>query len=139
MPELAGADPSDADSACGRVRALLRADRWREAVADARRFSASRPSDPRLQAALGEALYRAGSLSEARAVLEPQARLSAPPPRALMALGMLRVAEGREDEAAGFLDRALALAPDDRDVLFLAAGAARPERKPSSVWSRTSP
>ena len=41
-----------------------------------------------------------------------------------MALGMLRVAEGREDDATGFLDRALALAPDDRDVLFLAAGAA---------------
>jgi hypothetical protein len=51
-------------------------------------------------------------------------RQATPPARALMTLGLARVAEGSEDEGARLLDRALALAPEDRDVVRESAGAA---------------
>src|SRR5262249_53098947 len=118
------ADPKDEAAMDGRVRALILAGRWSQALEEARRFAAASPKAPPRASALGEALYRAGRIPEASSVLTPVAAAENPPPRALMTLGLVRVAEGNEDEGARLLDRALALAPEDRDVLREAAGAA---------------
>ena len=74
--------------------------------------------------ALGEALYRAGLIPEAARTLEPIAAVASPPARALLFLGLSRAAEGRDAEAAELLARASSSDPDDRDILFRAAGAA---------------
>src|SRR5207249_653620 len=122
--EILADDPSDTASMEGRVRALIAAGSWRSALEEARGFASARPADFSLQAALGEALYRAGRLDEARSVLEPVAAADSPAPRALLALGLVREAEGREEEGNRLLERAVSLVPEDREILFWSAGAA---------------
>lgn len=105
------------------VRDLLAEDRWEEALALAREEFAS--EDGESGAVLGEALFRSGELVEAAAVLAAVLDRHDPPPlRALVQLGLLRVAEGRGREGTELLARALKAAPDDPYVLFRAAGAA---------------
>jgi tetratricopeptide (TPR) repeat protein len=123
--EALAADPGDELAMEGRVRALIDSGRWTEALADARRFAAAKPRSAPAASALGAALLRAGRIPEASAALTPLAATEKPPARALMTLGLVRVAEGNEDEGAGLLDRALALAPEDRDVIRESAGAAQ--------------
>ncbi len=98
-------------------------DRWKEALALAReQFD---PGDAGSASDLGETLFRAGELVEASAVLSRIAEGNDPPPlRALVQLGLLRLAEGRGREGAELLQSALLQAPDDPYVLFRAAGAA---------------
>lgn len=122
--EALAADGGDEVAIEGRVRALLRAGRWRQGLDEAKRHAAARPGSALVTTALGQAFFRGGLLREAAACLSPVASGPAPPARALMTLGLVRVAEGNEDEGAGLLDRALALAPEDRDVILEAAGAA---------------
>jgi len=55
--ELAAANP-------GHVRDLIEADRWREAVEEARALALSAPDDLDARACLGESLYRAGRIDE---------------------------------------------------------------------------
>lgn len=104
------------------VRESIRKDDWKGALVEARRLAAERPDDPEAATVLGEALYRAGRLGEVGAVLAPIAAREDAPARALATLAALRDAEGRADEAAALGDRALAAAPDDRDVLHRVAG-----------------
>lgn len=123
-PVPAAADPGPA----GAVRDLLVEDRWKEALELAR--ESVDPGDPESSTALGEALFRAGELVEASAVLSGIVeRNESPPLRALVQLGILRLAEGNGREGTVLLKTALELAPDDPYVLFRAAGAAggRPE------------
>ena len=134
--EALAANPEEAVSLEGRVRALIAIGRWRQALEEARRFAAAHPGAGIAQSALGEALYRAGALGEARATLEPLAASPSPPPRALMTLGLVRVAEGREDEGAKLMDRALSLAPEDRDVVLSAAGAAPSRARAGELLER---
>ena len=61
-PEAAPAD---------RVRELLEQEAWVEALELARAGYARTPEDPETVAALGEALFRAGRLAEADALLTP--------------------------------------------------------------------
>jgi hypothetical protein len=103
------------------VRALIEKDAWREALDAAKAYAAASPNDPEARSALGEALYRAGRIAEAGTTLAPLAGGDAPPPRALATLGLVRAAEGRNEEAGTLLDRAVALAPEDRFVLYHAA------------------
>jgi len=134
---VAEADPEDASSRAGRVRCLLALDRWREALAEATRFSAQLPSSPVVATVLGEALLRAGRFEEADAVLSPVVSALRLPDRggvpgatlarALLALGRLRAAEGSAPVAYEYLNRAAALAPDDPTVVYESAGAA-PDR-----------
>lgn len=105
------------------VRALIEKDAWREALDAATAHAAASPNDPDARSALGEALYRAGRIDEAGTTLAPLAGGDAPPPRALATLGLVRAAEGKNEEAGTLLDRAVALAPDDRFVLYHAASA----------------
>jgi hypothetical protein len=53
-----------------------------------------------------------------------------------MTLGLVRVAEGNEDEGARLLDRALALAPEDRDVIRESAGAAETRAEAAARLAR---
>jgi tetratricopeptide (TPR) repeat protein len=116
-------DPNDFEAIDGRVRSLLRLQRWQTALEEARRYAGVHPGAPVVRAVLGEALFRAGRLSEVeRAVGEIAAREDAPA-RALVVLGRLRTAEGREDEAIELMARAVAASPDDRDVLYWASGS----------------
>jgi tetratricopeptide (TPR) repeat protein len=121
---LLEADPADDASRAGRVRALLALDRWREALGEARRFANETPGSDEVKAALGEALFRAGLLEEVGRLLPPLADAENPSARALMVLGRLRNAEGRGGEARSLLNRALSIAPGDRDVVYRAAPAA---------------
>lgn len=116
--------PLDATAAAGRVRSLIAADLWREAVEEGRAFVERLGRAPDVLASLGEALYRAGRLREAEDLLAPLAASPEPPARALLTLGLVRAARGLDDEASELIDRAVSAAPEDRHVLFWAAGAA---------------
>jgi hypothetical protein len=119
---FSGPAPAGAEQAAS-VRDLLSEDRWEEALALARE-QADR-SDAEASTALGEALFRAGRLVEASDVLSRVVEDHDPPPvRALVQLGMLRLAEGRGREGSDLLNTAMQLAPEDPYVLFRAAGAA---------------
>ncbi len=122
--ELLEADPADGAAIAGRVRALHAQGSWREALEEARRRASGETIAPEARAALGEALFRAARIREAASVLEPLAKLSPTPPRALLVLARLRAAEGRDDEALALFERALAVGSEDRDVLFWSSGAA---------------
>jgi hypothetical protein len=113
-------DASDVAAMAGRVRALLALQQWREALGEAERYRERHPADGGLRAALGEALFRAGELERIDPLLDGAAD---PTPRALLVLGRLREAQGRAGEAVELMGRAAAAAPDDRDVLYWAAGS----------------
>jgi predicted aspartyl protease len=84
----------------------------------------TRAGDADVVTALGEALFRAGLIPEAARTLEPLVPVDSPPARALLFLGLTRAAEGRDADAAELLSKAASSDPEDRDVLFRAAGAA---------------
>jgi predicted aspartyl protease len=104
------------------VRALLGEDRWRPALERARALEEDWPGHPEAVAALGEALFRAGEIeraSERLAVLESEPDA---PARGLVALGLVRSAEGDHAAARTLMGRALEKAPEDPYVLYSAAG-----------------
>ncbi len=112
-----------ADPRVVKVRDLLAQDRWRDSLAEARAWAKEAPEDAQALCALGEALYRAGRIGDAGAVLTPLAVRSAPPSRALLTLGLVRKAEGREEEATSLVERAVRADPRDRHIAFWAADA----------------
>ena len=108
----------------------------------ARRGARARASstDPDADAALGEALYRAGRIDEAGDALQPSAAADDAPARALAQLGLVRAAQGKNGEAAALMERAIAKAPKDPWVAYRAAGAAAHararQRAPPSLHRR---
>ncbi len=123
-PPSPAPSPSFPPSPAAQVRALLRDDRWTEALAIAREAHAKAPDDLDVTAALGEALYRASEFEEASSLLAPLGANDAAPPRGRVALALLRIAEGNEHEGISILNKAYAAAPDDLEVLYRAANAA---------------
>jgi tetratricopeptide (TPR) repeat protein len=115
-------DPEDSVAIEGRIRSLLRLQRWRSALEESRRHAAALPERPRVQSVFAETLFRAGRLEEVEQVVGVIAARENPPARALAILGRLRGAEGREGDAVALMARAVAAAPDDRDVLYWASG-----------------
>jgi hypothetical protein len=115
-----GAPGLDAAAA---VRAGLAADRWEQALVEAERAMAADPG-PDVRAALGEALYRAGRLRQAAEVLDPLEALPGVTARGHLALGRLRVAQGRDTDGIAHLEAALQARPDDPEIVLAAAGAA---------------
>jgi tetratricopeptide (TPR) repeat protein len=111
------------------VRAHLTRDEWQQALALARRDQADSDDRADTAAALGESLFRAGQLEEVAGVLEPLLESEDVPARALITLARLYHARGRHDEVEGLLDAAVAGAPADAELLYLAgdlaAGRAR--------------
>lgn len=105
------------------VRQLIASDSWREALAMARTLVAD-TKEPEAGTALGEALYRAGRIAEADDILSPIAAADDAPARALAQLGLVRAAQGRNDDAAKLMDRAVDRAPKDPWVIYRASGAA---------------
>lgn len=89
----------------------LSVDHAREAV----QFSPP-PKKPRAQAALGEALFRAGRLDEAAEVLDEALALDTPhAARAWRALSAVRQGQGDAGAARAAAEKALALRPESRD------------------------
>lgn len=117
------ADPGDAAAMDGRVRALLRMQRWQPALEEARRYADARTDAPRVRAVLGQALFRAGRLAEVEQAIGEIAARDDAPARALVVLGRLRAAEGRDEQAIELMARAVAADPGDRDVLYWASGS----------------
>jgi hypothetical protein len=95
----------------------VRRSRWRV-------VSLGKPRPPRTETVLGQALYRAGRIEDADAALSPLVAAGDAPARALAQLSLVRAAQGRGDEAATWMERALARAPDDPWVIYRAAGTA---------------
>lgn len=117
-----GAAPSRAgEDAAGRIRELLAADRWVEALDEARARHAEQPESAELATVLAEALFRAGEFESVEPLLEGLVEADNAPARALVTLGRLRAAQARRGEAGTLAERAVAAAPDDRGVLFWAA------------------
>jgi protein O-mannosyl-transferase len=77
---------------------------------------AKRPDDPRSKIAYGEALARAGRLTEAEAQLKRAVALATANPTAHVRLGSVLAKQGKYDAAVGQLLAALALRPDDVDA-----------------------
>lgn len=101
-----------------------------QAVAYLERAAAAEPASPHRQAALGEALIAAARYDEAEACLRPLVVVEPGfvPGHVLLAR-LLRVL-GRFDDSLDSLTRALAVAPDDPEVLIALAehhGAALPD------------
>ncbi len=111
-----------------KVRELIAADRVDSALELARSLAAE-ADDADTITALGEALYRAGSIDEAGASLAPLAAKDDAPARALAELGLVRAAQGKDDEARALMERAVAAAPADPWVAFRAAGTAASRAK----------
>jgi len=133
-PHVAEVDPVDRQVA--EIRGLLARNVWREALTLAREAVSAAPTDARLGAVLAEGLFRAGELEEAEAILGPIAEDPAAPPRALVTLGRLHSARGRTDLAEPLLDRAVAAAPDDREVLFWAGDLANRRERAIALLKR---
>jgi hypothetical protein len=108
----------------GHVRELIEKDQWKEALAEARALVAETPG-PDASAALGEALYRAGLIDDAGQALTPFAASDEGPARAIAQLGLVRAAQGRDEEAVALMERAVSKAPRDPWVVYRASGAAR--------------
>lgn len=116
-------EPGDAAAVEGRVLALLALDRWEDALTESALHHARLDGDARVAAVHAEALFRAGELELAEALLVELERAAAAAPRALTVLGLLHSARGRSADAVDLMNRAVAAAPDDPDVLFRAAEA----------------
>lgn len=116
-PEAPGPTPAE-------VRRDVAAGRFDAALAEAWSVRAAHPDDRDAVTALGEALYGVGRIDEAADLLAPLVAAADPPGRALAQLGLARAAQGREAEAGTLLQRAARRSPDDRWVLFNAAGGA---------------
>ncbi len=106
------------------ARALLERESWREALAAARALANAAPHDPEAIGVLGEALYRAGRIDEAGRTLAPLVGAGAANARALLTLGLVRNAEGNDEEASTLVERAVEADPGDRRVAFWASTAA---------------
>ncbi len=116
-------DALDVRAIEGRGLSLLAAQRWRAALAEARQHHERLPDDSRVRSLLGQALFRAGRLDEIGPLLERDASRENAPARTLLVLGRLRLAEGREEQAIRLMERAVAAAPEDRELLYWAGGA----------------
>lgn len=121
---LAGPAPPDGPAdAAATIRERLERDAWDDALGLARESARRWPDDADVGAAFGEALWRAGEIEAAEARLAALCADRDPPARAMVVLGLIRSAQARHDEAAEWMDRALARAPDDRYVRYWTAGA----------------
>lgn len=114
-------NPADDAAAAGEVEALLALGRFDDALERSTLQRAAFDSSPRVRAAHGSALLRAGRLMEAHAVLAVLETDPHPPPRGLIALARLRAARGLHEEAADLAARALERGDVDPLVLFWAA------------------
>lgn len=121
-----------AASSAEQIRGLIDQDRWKEAV-DAATTLAREAPGPDAAGVLGEALYRAGRIDEAGEALAPVASGENAPARVLAQLGLIRAAQGKDEEAAALLGRAAATAPDDPWVLWRAAGGAATRAKATEL------
>lgn len=111
-------------ASAGHVRELIAKDQWKDALVEARALAAD-SQDPDAKTALAEALYRAGLIDEAGDALSPVVAAADAPARAVAQLGLVRAAQGRDDDALTLMERAATAAPRDPWVVYRASGATR--------------
>lgn len=107
-----------------------RGNRPERAVEHLERAAAAEPPNPQRQVALGDALIAAGRYDEAEACLRPLVVVEPGFVAGHVLLARLLRVLGRFDDSLDSLTQALALAPDDPDVLIALAehhGAALPD------------
>lgn len=136
-PEEDAAPPRDGTPSPGpttgdllaEARALLdEEDDFEAALAKARALATARPADARVQALLGDALYRRGDFEEAEAAYRRGVTLDDGCAAAHYGVGRILRTVGRYGDAAGFFHRAAALEPEDpKYVRTLANHLARRE------------
>ncbi|WP_181373381.1 XrtA/PEP-CTERM system TPR-repeat protein PrsT [Massilia glaciei] len=90
----------------------------------------SGPGRPALLALRGNAVLGQPDIGRARALFEQALALDAASSDALLGLARIAAAEGRTDEAAGLIARALAASPADRDCLRFKGDLLRLQGKP---------
>jgi len=119
---LPAVQPREDVAAAGEIEALVALGRFEDALEHAAARGDNFESSPALRGAVGGALFRAGRLDAAEAMLAPLANEPEASARGLIALARLRAAAGRHDEAASLGARALERGGnDDPWVLFWAA------------------
>ncbi|MBI4519291.1 MAG: tetratricopeptide repeat protein [Gemmatimonadetes bacterium] len=132
-------DPQDAAAHAGRGQVLLRTDRHADAVEAFRRAVALGGGNAEVRSALGAALIRLGDRDQGRREIEISGRLHAETiaegrrqfeSNALRRQAAQSLAAGRDQEAIGLFEKAVALAPEDsrsyRDLGVALLQAARP-------------
>ena len=92
---------------------LMNRGRIEEAAQALRRLLASDPGNFFLRSQLASALIRLGQHAEAMDTLRPLLEAPRVPPQILYKLGVCALRLGRREEAAGFMARAVELAPDE--------------------------
>lgn len=120
--------PRPVEQEAERVRSLLVADEWPEALERGRALFREHPDDPRARAVLGRALFRAGRLAECAEVVEPLAGREDSPAEGLVVLARLASARGHGARAAELVERAVGRAPGDPETLYW-AGDLHPDRE----------
>jgi Tfp pilus assembly protein PilF len=128
--------PEDERALGGRIEAWIDADRWTEALEEARRLGERGRSSGRLASAVGSALYRAGLLEEASELLASHATANDLTPRGWTVLGLLRLAEGRSAEAVERMAGALAADSEDARIVLRAAEVATTRAEAASRLTR---
>jgi hypothetical protein len=117
-----------------RVRALLRLDRWDEALAEAEALARRTPDDSDANGLLALALLRAGRPEEAQAAAK---RAGEGGFWALLAKAtLLSVWDDKDEEAAPLVKKALALRRDEPEGWWLAAQTSQSEAEARTALAR---
>ena len=122
--------PATVASRSNLVRALLRAGRTKEGLAQAEELSAQNRDDVQVHFTLGVLLASEKQYQAAELELEKASALRPETPEILYSLGQLHLHSGEPAKAELELERALRLQPDSPDVLYLLGQAYTDQSRP---------
>ncbi len=114
--------------------ALIRCERWDEAIRHLELGLAEVPGHPGCLCALGWTLYQMGDREEGRRLLEQAARENPQYPPAHLDLGLIHAAEGRWESSEAHLSRAVSTAPHDPEIGELLEAVR--ENRARAAWER---
>lgn len=116
LERLVGLDGSDPHQRLLLADALIRAERWEEALSQLDAGLAGEPDHPGCLCAMGWTLYQTGEKEEGRALLERALEVHPSFHPAHLDLGLIHAAEARWDAAEAHLLSALEATPDDEEI-----------------------
>jgi len=135
LQRLVGLDGSTAHQRLLLADALIRAERWDEALVQLEAGLAEEPDHPGCLCAMGWTLYQSGEKEEGRALLEQALELHPLYHPAHLDLGLIHATEGRWEASEAHLRSALAAAPDDLEIEGI-LGAVQESRARASAERR---